>query len=145
MRKLSAYYVFPISSAPLPFGIIETEDDGTIARIVDTGGRIKESSRLEFYPGILIPGIVYEAIVPQGPNEACRFILNSHRTDPGKPLNKILRILTWDAAMKISKGNSLGSLETGKKPGIQWIDNLDLENMMLTEKSTLRDLIAPGY
>jgi len=75
MRKLSAYYVFPMISAPLPFGIIETEDNGTIIRVVDTGGTIKESSKLEFYQGILIPRIVFEAIKPKIPESKIRDLI----------------------------------------------------------------------
>ncbi len=143
MRKLSAYYVFPIISAPLPFGIIETEDNGTIIRVVDTGGNIKESSKLEFYQGILIPGIVFEAIEPAFPEEVCKFILNSQNKNPGLTLHELIRSLTIDAARKIAREGLLGSLEPGKRPGIQLIDGIDLENMRITPESTLRNLIGP--
>ena len=58
MRKFSAHRIYPVSSPPIPFGIIETEDDGTVIRIRETGGRPVEESGLEFYNGILIPGFV---------------------------------------------------------------------------------------
>jgi hypothetical protein len=141
MRKLSAYYVFPIISAPLPFGIIETEDNGIIIRIVDTGGIIKESSKLEFYQGILIPGIVYEAIEPTIPEAVCAFILKSQIENPELTLHELIRSLTIDAAIKIGREDSLGSLEAGKRPGIQLIDDIDLENMRITAESSLRDLV----
>ena len=141
MRKLSAYYVFPIISAPLPFGIIETEDNGTIIRVVDTGGIIKESSKLEFYQGILIPGIVFEAIEPAIPKEVCTFILNSQLENPELTLHELIRGLTIDAARKIAQEDKLGSLEAGKRPGIQLIDYINLENMRITAESTLRTLI----
>jgi len=141
MRKLSAYYVFPMISAPLPFGIIETEDNGTIIRVVDTGGTIKESSKLEFYQGILIPRIVFEAIEPKIPEEVCKFILQYQIKNPDRTLHEIIRSLTIDAAGEIGQENRLGSLEEGKKPGIQLIDDIDLENMRITPESKIRDLI----
>ena len=143
MRKLSAYYVFPIISAPLPFGIIETEDNGTIIRVVNTGGIIKESSKLEFYQGIIIPGIVFEAIEPNIPEEICAFILKRQIENPELTLHELIRSLTIDAARKIAREDNLGSLEAGKRPGIQLIDDIDLENMKITVESTLRNLIGP--
>ncbi len=142
MRKLSAYYVFPIISGPLPFGIIETEDNGTIIRIVDTGGDLKELPKLEFYQGILIPGIVYEAIEPSSPEEVCKFIFNGQIKNPELTLDKLIRCLTFDAARKISQESRLGSLEAGKRPGIELIDDMDLENMRLTAESKLKNLIS---
>jgi hypothetical protein len=141
MRKLSAYYVFPIVSVPLPFGIIETEDNGTIIRIVDTGGDLKELSKLEYYQGILLPGIVMDAIDLTIPEEICQYIFDMQKNSPGMTLNEIIRTLTLDGARKICLENRLGSLEAGKKPGIQFIDNVDLENMKITAESKLWDLI----
>jgi len=144
MRRLSAYYVFPVSSAPLPFGIIETADDGTIIRIIDTGGNLKESSRLEFYQGILVPGIVFDAAEPRGPAEVCKYILGVQKSNTTLSLNEILRSLTLNAAKRIALDGSIGSLEKGKNPGIMLIDDVDLENMKLTEESTLKVLIVTG-
>jgi cytosine/adenosine deaminase-related metal-dependent hydrolase len=58
MRKFSAHRIHPVGRPPVPFGIIETEDDGTILRIRDTGGKPIEEAGLEFYNGIIVPGFV---------------------------------------------------------------------------------------
>ena len=58
MRYLSAHYVFPISSPPFRNGIICVNDDGCIVDVIDTGGKLDERERLEFYNGILVPGFV---------------------------------------------------------------------------------------
>jgi aminodeoxyfutalosine deaminase len=58
MRKFSAHRIYPVSSAPIPFGIIETDDNGTLLNIRDTGGQPVEEAGLEFYPGIIIPGMI---------------------------------------------------------------------------------------
>jgi len=58
MRKFSAHRIHPVGQPPIPFGIIETEDDGTILRIRDTGGKPVEEAGLEFYNGMIVPGFV---------------------------------------------------------------------------------------
>ncbi len=58
MRKLSAHYIFTSCSPPLKNGIIILDNEGLIVDIVDTKGKLKEESNLEFYPGILVPGFV---------------------------------------------------------------------------------------
>ena len=58
MRKIAATYIFPCNQPPIKNGILICENDGTIIDIIDTGGKIKEESGLEFYNGILVPGFV---------------------------------------------------------------------------------------
>jgi aminodeoxyfutalosine deaminase len=58
MRKFSAHRIYPVNSAPIHFGIIETDDAGIILNIRDTGGQPVEEAGLEFYPGIIIPGMI---------------------------------------------------------------------------------------
>ena len=58
MRKIAASYIMPLSSPPLRNGMVILDDAGRILEVVDTGGRLKESSHLEFYNGIIIPGFV---------------------------------------------------------------------------------------
>ena len=58
MRFLSAHYVFPVSSPPLRNGIVCVGNDGCIVDVIDTGGKLEEREKLEFYNGILVPGFV---------------------------------------------------------------------------------------
>ena len=58
MRRLSANYIFPVTSGPLKNGIVEIDDNGIILDIIDTGGALKETRNLEFYNGIIVPGFV---------------------------------------------------------------------------------------
>ncbi|MDR1155314.1 MAG: amidohydrolase family protein [Bacteroidales bacterium] len=55
---MSAHYVFPVSSPPLRNGIVCVDDHGCIDRIIDTGGKLEEREKLEYYNGILVPGFV---------------------------------------------------------------------------------------
>ena len=57
-RKLSAHYIFPVSSEPIRNGIIEVDDTGRILQIIRHENEIKELSGVEFYNGILVPGFV---------------------------------------------------------------------------------------
>ncbi len=58
MRKISATYIIPGNRPPLKNGILVCEDDGTVLKITDTGGMLREESGLEYYSGILVPGFV---------------------------------------------------------------------------------------
>ena len=58
MRKISAHYIFPVNSKPLKNGIIIIDNSNTIVDIIDTKGKLKETQRLEFYNGIIVPGFV---------------------------------------------------------------------------------------
>ena len=57
-RKISAHYIFPVSTAPIRNGIIEIDKQGTIIQIINPGKEIKEQAGVEFYNGILVPGFV---------------------------------------------------------------------------------------
>ncbi|MBU8892932.1 MAG: amidohydrolase family protein [Bacteroidales bacterium] len=58
MRRIAANYIFPVSTPALKNGIVEVDDDGRIIRLIDTKGDLKESGKLEFYNGVIIPGFI---------------------------------------------------------------------------------------
>lgn len=58
MRRVAANYVFPVSSAPVKNGIIEFDTEGKIISVTDPGDHFTETSKLEFFNGILIPGFI---------------------------------------------------------------------------------------
>ena len=58
MRKITANYIFPVSSAPLKNGIIVLDDTNRIVDIIDTKNNFKEIENLEFYGGTIVPGFV---------------------------------------------------------------------------------------
>lgn len=57
MRKLSAHYILNPGHRPLPYGVLEVDEEGTILRIRERTGPAEEA-HLEFFSGILIPGMV---------------------------------------------------------------------------------------
>ncbi len=58
MRKISAQYIFTSAGKPLRRGVVTVSDDGTILAVEDTGGDLPEKAGMEFYNGIIIPGLV---------------------------------------------------------------------------------------
>ena len=58
MRRVSANYIYPVSGPPLKNGIVEFDTTGKILNLIDTKGNLRETSGLEFYNGIIIPGFV---------------------------------------------------------------------------------------
>jgi hypothetical protein len=70
MRKISANYIMPVSSPPLRNGIVVIDDDGSILEVIDTGGRLRESSHLEFYKGMITPGFVLPCYRSEGKADA---------------------------------------------------------------------------
>jgi hypothetical protein len=66
MRKIAANYVMPVSSPPLRNGIVVINDDDSIREVIDTGGKLRESSNLEFHNGIITPGFVLPWYRPKG-------------------------------------------------------------------------------
>lgn len=58
MKRFSAQYIITNSGPLLRRAVITTEDDGTIVRIDETGGDIKEEHSVEFYNGVIVPGFV---------------------------------------------------------------------------------------
>lgn len=61
IRKLSAHYVYPLSSPPVKFGILVVDSDKKTIEVIDGNKDFKEIASLEFYSGILVPGFVKQS------------------------------------------------------------------------------------
>jgi cytosine/adenosine deaminase-related metal-dependent hydrolase len=57
MRKISADYIFPISSPPIKNGVIVVDEEGVIVTIENSKLRIQDS-KLEVYEGFICPGFI---------------------------------------------------------------------------------------
>jgi len=64
-----------------------------------------------------------------------------HRYFPNIPLGEILEWASFNGAKFLRKESELGSFEIGKKPGVVLIDNIDWNNMGVTNKSISHRLI----
>ncbi len=63
-RRISAHIVFPVSSPPVRKGILEISAEGQVLSLTDPGSSFTESRNLEFYNGILVPGLVCPLLLP---------------------------------------------------------------------------------
>jgi hypothetical protein len=57
MRRIAANLVFPVISPPLKNAMVTLEDDGTVVSVGEGTDRFRERAGVEFYSGILIPGM----------------------------------------------------------------------------------------
>jgi cytosine/adenosine deaminase-related metal-dependent hydrolase len=57
MRKISADYIFPVSSPPIKNGIVIMEDDGKIIDVINPTSNLQPPTS-EFFEGIIVPGFV---------------------------------------------------------------------------------------
>ena len=64
-----------------------------------------------------------------------------HKNFPHISLEEILGWACTNGAGMLGKGDILGSFEPGKKPGVVLLDNIDWENMKLTENTTAKRLV----
>jgi len=60
---------------------------------------------------------------------------------PDIELNTLLKWGSYNGAAFLKLQDKLGSIEKGKKPGINLIENVDLVNIKLTDKSSVRVLV----
>jgi cytosine/adenosine deaminase-related metal-dependent hydrolase len=60
---------------------------------------------------------------------------------PAITLQQLLTWSTFNGAQALKMDNNLGSLEKGKKPGLVLIENVDLQNQKITEKSQSKKVI----
>jgi hypothetical protein len=140
-RKLSAHYIFPVSSPPLKFGKLLCEDNGEIIELTDTRGLFKEEEGLEFYDGIIVPGFMVERFQSE------QALLDRMKTMqyqyPSLTLEDIIRWATLESAKKNNLDKDYGSFEIKKHPGVYLISKIDFKLMKLTEASIVKVLIPP--
>jgi len=58
MKRFSAQYIITANGNILKRGIVSTNDHGLILDIEDTSGELKESSSIQYFNGIIVPGFI---------------------------------------------------------------------------------------
>jgi cytosine/adenosine deaminase-related metal-dependent hydrolase len=107
MKRFSAQYIFTNAGPPLKRGIVTADDDGTITCVEDTGGNLAEKESVEFFNGIIIPGLVnchchlelsyMKGLIPYG-NGLAEF-LKHFRTKREVPENSLSSVSVADNDM----------------------------------------------
>jgi hypothetical protein len=131
-RKLSAHYVFPGGSPPLKRGIVVADDSGNILDVIDTNGNLLESQALEFYDGIITPGFLNTDI------DKLKFI---QQQNPHLHLEELIDRSTLYMAKAMHLEGTMGTIEKGKKPGLNLITGIDFVKMQLTSQSEVKVLM----
>ncbi len=154
VRKISANYIFPVSSRPIKNGIIIL-DNKTITQIIDPGENFYEQANLEFYNGILIPAFVHDTFNKDNIEQklisnysilkADQYILDTIfaalNTNPKLSFEILLIKYTLSMAKSLQCKNRFGSLEQGKSPGILLISPFDFQKFTLKEESKIKRLV----
>ncbi|MDR0558889.1 MAG: amidohydrolase family protein [Prevotellaceae bacterium] len=93
MRYISGHYVFT-GSEFIKNGIVEVDSDGIIAGLSSTGRTVSEKAGVEFYNGIIMPGLVnahchlelsnMKGIIPehQGMSDFCKHVMLHRNINP---------------------------------------------------------------
>ncbi len=130
IRKLSAHYVFPISSPPVKFGILVIDSDKRSIELIERNDDFKEIASLEFYNGILIPG----------------FQNQSHKTSL-QLFDEIKAQFFKKESLTLNDAFSpdvMGLFDFEMFAGVNLISGVDYTRMRLTTESQMKILIPSG-
>ena len=58
MPRIAASLVYPVSSPPVKNAVVTIDQDGVIVSVEGNSARFRERAGVEFYSGILIPGMI---------------------------------------------------------------------------------------
>jgi cytosine/adenosine deaminase-related metal-dependent hydrolase len=58
MKRIAANYIYTLEGPALKNGVVELDDSGKILKVIDTKGELKETRKLEFYNGVVVPGFI---------------------------------------------------------------------------------------
>ncbi len=147
MRKISATYVFPVSSPPVRNGIITINDRGRITGIKDPGDRFLEIAGLEYYNGILVPSFILAGGVPVPetdrpiPLEQLFPEMSRLQETEKYTFDRLLKNVTLEEAKKRGLQNELGSFEEGKTPGVLLIHPFDFELWFPARNALVKRLV----
>jgi len=161
IKRFAAHYIFVGEDfPPLQRGILETDEYGTIIRIMDN---VKELSRMEFFNGILCPTFVcltkpysfyfpllkkYEYLLSNDDQKGSmserkifEWIKNIQLIKDSPNLKDLINLFTIKSSVIAGKDKELGSFALGKTPGIIFIDKLNYKKLRLTPESSMKKII----
>ncbi len=169
-RKISAHYVFPGNSHALKYGIVEFDAEGIIKQLIDTGGEYQELAGLEFYSGILTPAFIvpplsnnffnhkteipdiffnFKEVAPKNRiiedtvkmQEILKYLIMIKKYNPEISLEEQISLISYKAACTLKIDKEYGSIEAGKKPGINLLTQLDLQKFLITGQTKVIKII----
>ncbi len=126
MRKLAAHVVLDENFVPQRNAILLVNDQMQVVELRQSDGSLMEEARLEFYPGMIVP-YGNELLEPDTrTNHTVLLARILGLQEQGMALPEILHKLVKDPA---------------NKEGLILVQDLDLENLRLSQESKLLRLI----
>lgn len=138
MRRFSANYVFPLTQPPIRNGIVETDHDGLVVNIIDPGGDLRETSKMEFYNGVLVPGFTSGLDPHRLTGDQVRSLARRY---PGLTFHELLQWIRRDGAGVFPPGDRPGTFEPGSPQGVILIQPFDFASMQLVPQSKVFRLV----
>ncbi len=138
MRRLSANYVFPLIQPPIRYGIVETNNGGLVVSVIDPGGDLRETSKMEFYNGVLVPGFTSGLDPRRLAGDQVRSLARRY---PRLTFHELLQWISSDGAGVFPPGDRPGSIEPGSSEGIILIQPFDFAGMQLDPRSKVFKLV----
>ena len=148
LRKFSSNYIFCNPSRFLKNGIIILDEENRVIDIIDNQGNLQEEAKLEYYNGILIPGlignhfhsdpdpIVFKYEQHEGNILAFNRLLRCQQINPFINLFDIL-----NSESERVLGFKYRGFEKGSITGVNLIENANLAELKLMPGSKLRILV----
>ena len=169
-RRFSANYVYTKTGEPIRNGIVGVDDDGVVVEIIDHKEGVREYSRTLFLNGVIVPGFVDSAILSELPNligklpqgEELNTFLSVIKSQaianwqslstfnqiqiilqhfPELTFGEVLKWGTLEGAKALGLDGELGSIELGKKPGLNLIAPFNYGDMKPTDRSKFKKLL----
>jgi hypothetical protein len=170
MRKIGAHFYLRPDGTLGKHPVIELGDDGTILKVRELGEHFKEEPSLEFFSGLLVPGLVedwstlnmsqadFEVNLRRAKASGSIRILppssfgnekSSYQPVWQKLLNhpetenilQELKQYTFDASKGIGKENDWGVLKEGATPGIVLIQGVNWDTLTVKDNARIRIIV----
>ena len=166
MRKVSSHYYLKSDGTFGKYPVVELDENGLILNVREKGEVFSEEPGLEYFPGILVAGFVAsyqkdaqteislvkrlaklngvlrldenDKLALEGYQQAWSNIKNLMQEQQGMaPLGHYLLNHSYKAAQLLGK-TEWGVIREGANPGLLVLQNIDLRNFSLTDKSSFR-------
>lgn len=121
--RIAAHYIFPLTSDPIKNGILVLDNQGMVIDLIDNKGELRESARLSFYSGILIPAL---------PQLTIHSLRDRQQQMPHLSLQKLISTFSDSPDQDFIVGN---------KVGVLLLSGLDMKQLSLTPQSKLKKLV----
>jgi len=165
IKRFAAHYIFQGDDVPpVSGGILETDENGTIIRLIKPLNSMKEMARMKFFNGIICPEFVflpkphlfyfpqlkkYEDLLSNDDDQKEElsgkkifdWIKKIQLIQNSPNLKDFINLFTIKSSIIAGKQEMLGSFVPGKTPGIIFIDKINYKELRLTSGSSMKKLI----